>query len=704
MSAEWPWSRAIRPVLQSEVSECGLACLAMAAAHAGHRIDLAGLRQRYPISAKGATLAELMRVAADLDLAPRAVRCELDELGDLRLPAILHWDLNHFVLLEKVGGDKVVILDPAQGRRDLAVSTVSRHFTGIALELTPAPGFKPVTAKAALRISDLWSNITQARGAIVQIVGLSLLLQITALALPLFLQLVIDESIGQGDGDLLLLLTIGFGALYLFNTLTQALRAWVVLTVGETMAFQLAGNVVRHLIRLPTAFFERRHVGDLMSRIGSIKPVQELLTQGVINVAIDAVLALTTLIVMLMMRPMLAMIVLALTLAYAGVSIILFPQWRARSEEEIVARAKADTNLLESMRSIRSIKIHGHEGIREAGWRNLFADVVSASYRADRTAIQLNLAENLLLNLQLVLVVAIGASMVIGDTMTVGALLAFVAYRTSFAASATQLVSRVQDWRMIGLHLDRLADIVGESREEVGLVQPRAAGFHPPVIRLERVSFAYSPTEPPVLQDISFEIPAVANLAIVGASGSGKTTLLRLLLGLLVPTSGQILIDGVPLGAQSIANWRARIGAVLQDDAMLSGTIADNIAFFDPHIEMENVIACATFARINDEILAMPMQYQSFIGDMGGALSAGQRQRILLARALYRSPDAIFLDEGTANLDANNEVELAEALSRLHRTRVSIAHRPALIERATHVVEISGGQARFVRGTHVLAA
>ncbi|MGH6614990.1 peptidase domain-containing ABC transporter [Sphingomonas sp.] len=690
-SVEWPWSRRIRPILQSEVNECGLACLAMAAANAGHRVDLAGLRRRYPISSQGMTLAELMRIAGGLELSPRAVRLEIDELGELQLPAILHWDLTHFVLLERVSGSKVTILDPAVGRRTISVEETSRHFTGVGLELTPSPDFTPIVARSALRISDLWTRITRLRGAMAQVVGLSLLLQVTVLALPFAQQIIVDEAIGQGDNSLVLLIAIGFGFVYLLNVLLQALRSWVVLTLGESISFQLAGNLVRHLIHLPVSFFERRHVGDLLSRIQSIKPIQELLTQGVVNVAIDALLALTTLIVMLLISPTLALVVLITSALYALTSLLLFPQWRARSEEEIVARAKQETHLLETMRSVRAIKLHGMETMREAGWRNLYADVVSSSYRADRTAIQLTLAENLLFNLQLLLVLAFAASMVIAGTMTIGLMFAFLSYRTSFATSASQLVHRVQDWRMIGLHLDRLADIVSEKQEQIGLAPPRPNELRPPAIRVERLSFAYSPTDPPILHDVSFDIPAGSYLAIIGRSGSGKTTLLRLLLGLLTPTSGQILIDGVPLGPATIAAWRSRVGAVLQDDAMLQGTIADNIAFFDPHADMEDIISCASFARIHDEIMQMPMQYHSFIGDMGGALSAGQRQRLLLARAMYRSPDAVFLDEGTANLDEANETALADSFARLRRTRIVIAHRPALIEQALQVIELDQG-------------
>jgi len=691
---EFPWSRQLTPVLQAEAAECGLACLAMAANAFGHKTNLPGLRRRYSTSMKGATLAELMLIATDLDLGPRPLRLDLEELPELRLPAILHWDLNHFVVLEKLAPGRVTILDPATGRRTIGMAAASRHFTGVALEFQPTPGFKPREERSILRITDLWSKLTHYGGASAQIVLLSLLLQLTALAMPFFMQLTIDEAIGQGDANLLGLLAIGFGTVYCLNALIQGLRSWVVLTLGESLAYQLAGNITRHLIRLPLAYFERRHVGDLLSRISSIRPIQDLLTQGIVNVAIDSLLALTTLIVMLVISVPLALTIVISTLIYFGISLALFPRWRQRSEEEILSRAQEETYLLETIRAMRAVKLHGNEAMRQAGWRNRNADVISANYRSGMIAIRLALAQNILFSLQLIIVVYLGAQAVIDETMTIGLLLAFLSYRTSFSDSAAKLINQIQQWRMIGLHLGRLSDIVGERPEEIGIAPPKAAISRPAAIRVEHLSFSYSPTEPPVLDDISFEIPAGGFAAFVGPSGAGKTTLMRLLLGLLTPVSGRILIGGIPLGPATIAGWRARVGAVLQDDSLLTGTLADNIGFFDPHFDAEHAELCARFARVHDDIAAMPMGYSSLIGDMGSTLSGGQRQRLLLARALYRDPDALFLDEGTANLDLENEIAISDAVARLSVTRVVIAHRPALIERAQQVFEIVDGKVR----------
>ncbi len=695
---DFPWARKIAPVLQSEAAECGLACLTMIARHYGHRVNLAGMRRSHAASMKGSTLTDLVAVADALQLGPRPLRLDLEELPQLKLPAILHWGLDHFVVLESVGARGATILDPAVGRRAIGRKALSDNFTGVALECQPTADFEPQTAQVRIRLSDLYSRLTNYGPAIAQVIGLSLLLQVTALVAPFFLQITIDEAIAQGDASLLLLLGIGFGAVFLLGALVEALRGWVVLALGESLSFQLAGNVIRHLMRLPLAYFERRHVGDLLSRLGSIEPIEKLLTQGMVNVAIDSVLAITTLIVMLLISVPLTLVVLATTSLFFGISFVLFPAWRQRSEEEIVARAGEETFLLETMRAVRAIKLHGAEGMRETGWRNRKADVVTASYRSDMFNIRIDLVDRILSQLQFIAVIFVGAQAVIAETMTLGVLLAFLAYRSNFTASASKLVDQIQQWRMVGLHLERLADVVGEAPEAIEPAAPRGAPM-PAAIRVENLSFAYHPTERPVLENVSFEVPAGGYVAIVGPSGAGKTTLMRLLLGLLTPTSGRIVIDGVPLGAATIAGWRARVGAVLQDDALLTGTLADNIAFFDPRPDAERIADCARFARVHDDVAAMPMGYSSLIGDMGSALSSGQRQRILLARAMYRDPDALFLDEGTANLDEANEAAIGDAVEGLDATRVVIAHRPALVERAATVLRVEGGSVRVERTT-----
>jgi len=703
-SFEWPWKQTVRPMLQSEAAECGLACLAMVAAHYGHKVNIGGLRSQFPVSMKGVTLAQLIQIAAQIELAPRALRLELNEISQIQLPAILHWDLNHFVVLQSVGKNDVTILDPAVGKRIITKTKLSEHFTGVALELTPTADFKPIDARVKIKLSDLWSRLVNFKSALYQVLSLSILLQMTALALPFFMQLTIDEAIGQADASLLVLLVVGFGFVYLINIVIAALRSWVTLTLGQSISFQLSGNIVRHMLRLPTSYFESRHVGDLMSRFQSAGPVQTLLTQGFVNALIDAFLAITTLIVISLISIPLMLVVVVTTAVYITVRLLMYPAVRQRTEEEIIANAKEDTYLMESMRSIRAIKLHLNEPMRENGWRNRYAAWVTADYRLQMYQILSQFAESLISSGQYLLIILIGASAIISNDMTIGILLAFLVYRSSFMESATSLVEHAEDWRLLSLHLERLSDIVAEPREEVGMTAPREDILPPPAITVENLYFKYGVDENYVLEDLSFEIPANSFVAIVGESGIGKSTLLRILLGLINPTSGRCLIDDKPLKPSILGDWRGRISAVMQDDHLLSGSISDNICFFEDNPDRKLIENACRCAHIHETIVEMPMGYQSLIGDMGNALSAGQRQRVMLARALYRRPDALFLDEGTANLDEKTEHAIADIIASLDITRIAISHRPALVERADIVLRLSAGKIERIDQTPEPAA
>jgi ATP-binding cassette subfamily B protein RaxB len=387
--------------------------------------------------------------------------------------------------------------------------------------------------------------------------------------------------------------------------------------------------------------------------------------------------------------------VVGFTFVYFLFSMAMYPGLRRRTEEEIVARARQETHLMESMRAIRAIKLHTHEAARESGWRNHYADVISASYRAGMYNIRLNLAEAFLFNGQFLLIVFMGASAVMAQELSIGLLLAFIAYRTSFVSSAAALIDQIQQWRLVGVHLDRLSDIVVQAPEPL-VITPREELLPGPEIRGQSLTFRYDPSDPPIFEDLDFTIPSGSLVAITGPSGAGKTTFMRLLLGLLTAGEGQLLIDGQRLTPATVAAWRSRIGAVMQDDHLLTGTLADNISFFDSVPDQERMEMVSRLALIHDDIMRMPMGYHSLVGDMGAALSSGQRQRLLLARALYRDPDILFLDEGTANLDEDTERKVVDTIAALPITRIVIAHRPMLIERADIELRLENGRLRKV--------
>ena len=679
------------PIIEAaEAAECGLACLAMIASYHGHNVDLSGLRQRMSVSLQGITLRALMTMADQLSLSPRALKVELDSLDKLKLPAVLHWDLNHFVVLAKVSKTEAVIHDPACGRRIISTPELSKHFTGVALELTPSPAFKPLEMRSPVSIQQLWSGMTGLWRALAETFSISAVLQIVTFAAPFQMQLVVDQAIYNSDQDLLMVIALGFGGLVILQYGIQFLRDRVILIAGNLLGFQVVGNLVRHLIRLPSAFFEKRHLGDILSRIRSSEPIRNAITQGLVGAIIDGVMSLVAVIVMFLYSGVLTGIVLLSAGLYMGVIALVYPTMRSRSLEQILASAKEQTNLMESLRAAVTIKIMGREVEREAVWRNMYAGVVNTGISVGSLQISTAAVQSILAGLQTVLVIYLGAAYVIqGAGFSVGMLFAFLSFRQTFTERMASLVNQFMQFRLLGLHLDRLGDIINaepELADDTSLPLRVLGG-----IEARNLSFRYGAADAPVLQDCSLNIAPGEFVAITGMSGGGKSTLLKLLLGLYPPDAGEILLDGHVATPAIWRSWRSQIGVVAQDGRLLSGSIADNIAFFDPDLHMERVIAAAQAAKIHADIMRMPMQYLSLIGDMGSALSGGQRQRILLARALYRQPKVLILDEGTANLDEATEAEIAALISKLPITRIVVAHRPKLVSKADNVYILEAG-------------
>ena len=669
-------------IRQAAATECGLACLAMIACYYGRRNDLNALRREYPVSLKGATLRTVMDIAAELGLAGRPLRLEIEHLRSLRTPAILHWDMNHFVVLRHVGRSGITIHDPAFGVRRFALAEVSKHFTGVALELTPDGAFRAYQPAPKLSLLDFLGQISGLGPALIQTLVLSAVLQLYVLATPFYMQIVVDNAIAKNDHDLLLVLALGFALFLLINTGATLIRARVLTYAQRALAFQMGTSLFRHLLRLPMTYFEKRHVGDLVSRFSSTEPVRALLAEGLVTALIDGTMAMLTGAMMFLYRPSLGLVVLTALALYIALRIAFYHLMRRRTLDLIEARSRESTTFIETMRAVQSIKIFTRETERSAVWMNRYAEVVHAKASTGLLKQAFHVANEAIFGLENVLIIYLGAQAALAGEMTIGMLFAFISYKHQFVDKAARLVERAIEYRMLDLHLERLSDIAGAEPEQ-GHCRP--AAYQQPIegnIEIRDLCFRYAEGEPFLLRNVNLSIRTGEYVAITGPSGCGKTTLLKVILGLLAPTSGEIMVDGVPLRVLGHQAFRKSIGVVMQDDQLLSGSIADNICFFDESFELDHMMHCAELAGIHEEICRMPMTYNSLIGDMGTSLSGGQKQRVLLARALYRRPRLLFMDEGTSHLDVATERQVTAAVKALGLTRVIIAHRPETIASA----------------------
>lgn len=684
-------SRRLPVILQTEAAECSLACLAMMASHHGYRSDLASLRRRFSLSLKGVTLADVVRMAGELQLSARPLRAELDQLDQLQLPCILHWDMNHFVVLAAVRRGIAVIHDPARGERRLPLAEVSRHFTGVALELTPGTGFEPCNERQRVTLKQLLGPISGLKRSLGQIFVMALALEAFMLLAPFFLQWVVDGALLSNDRDLLVTLVIGFALLVGLQVATGALRSWAVLYLSSTLNLQWLGNVFAHLMRLPVAWFEKRHAGDVMSRFGAIQKIRETLTTSFIEAVLDGLLVVATLAMMFFYSALLSAIALGAVLVYGALRWAFFRPLRAATEEHIHFDARSDTHFLESLRGVQAIKLFNRQDDRRARFMNLVVDAMNADITTKKLELVFAASQKLVFGLERIAVVGVGALLVMEQHFSVGMLFAFLAFKEQFAQRVSGLIDKLVELKMLRLQGERLADIVlavpeaqGEGLQQGREVEPR--------LELRDVSFRYADGEPDVLRACSLSVEPGESVAIVGPSGCGKTTLLKLMLGIHPPQSGEIRIGGVPLAQLGLAPWRRMIGTVMQDDQLFEGSIGDNIAFFDAAADPAWVEECAQLACIHDEISEMPMGYHTLIGDLGATLSGGQKQRVLLARALYKRPQILFLDEATSALDVDKERLVNQAIRGLNITRVIVAHRPETIASAGRVVVLQAGR------------
>jgi ATP-binding cassette subfamily B protein RaxB len=674
-------------ILQSEAPECGIACLAMVASFHGHRTDLSAMRLRLSPSLKGVTLKHIAQIGETMGLTARGVQVPLESLGKLRLPAILHWDMNHFVVLADVSGRKITVHDPARGKRVLTLEEASRHFTGVAMELTPSAEFQKKDEREGMRSWQLLGVASGLKGTIAQIVLLSLALEVFAIAMPFFLQLTVDRVLVGRDRDLLTVLGMAFGVLVVIQVAVTAVRAWVGVYLSTNINLRLLTNLFNHMLRLPLAWFEKRNIGDIVSKFRSVDAIQKTLTTTFVETAVDGLMVVLTLIVMLYYSVTLTTVVVAAALLYGLLRWMFFYPQRYATDEQIAHEARSSTHFIETLRGMMAIKLNLRESERRSSYQNLVVDQTNAGVRVQNVGILQRGSNALIFGLENVIVIWLAAIAVMDGKFSVGMLYAFLGFKLLFLSRIINLIDKWNEFRMLDLHVDRIADIALAEPEASKPSLPGEVASGDLVVEARGLGFAYGP-EGFAFRNVNLTISPGETVAIVGPSGSGKTTLIKVLLGLLQPTEGEVRVNGRNLADWDASQYRSRVGAVMQDDQLFVGTIEDNISFFDTEHDPARVRECARTAMIDDDIMTMPMQYNTIVGSLGTALSGGQKQRVLLARALYRIPKILFLDEAFDQIDVALERRISTAIAGRKVALVIVSHRPETVASSVRRMEM----------------
>lgn len=676
-------------VHQTESSECGLACLAMICGHYGKNIDLIALRRQFNLSARGTTLSGLTGIAEQLGLATRPLSLDLDELGALKMPCILHWEFNHFVVLVSVRHNRAVLHDPARGRRTMRLAELSQSFTGVALEVWPGSTFAADTVRNRLSLATLMESVQGLMGTLGKIFCLSLVIETINLMMPVGTQLVMDHAIPAGDRGLLTLICIGLMLFILLRTAVSMLRSWSSLIMTTLINVQWQSGLFNHLLRLPLSYFERRKLGDIQSRFGSLNTLRETFTSSIVGALMDGIMVIGVVAMMVLYGGWLTWFVLGFTAVYVLIRLLTYSTYRQLSEEALVRDARTRSYFMETLYGIATVKMQGMSERRGTHWLNLEIDTINTEIKITRMDLLFGGINSFIGACDQIVILWLGASLVIDNQMTIGMFIAFGSFREQFANRVFSLTNFLLQLRMMSLHNERIADIAIHSQEARKPDISVDIAMRPVSLETYNLSYRYDSQSAPVFSDLCIRIFPGESVAITGPSGAGKTTLMRVLCGLFEPDVGKVLVDGTDIQQLGVNNYHKMIGCVMQDDKLFSGSIRENICGFDEGENEDWMMECAKASYIHNVIMKMPMGYQTLIGELGEGLSGGQKQRIFIARALYRKPGILFMDEATSSLDHESEKYINKAIKQLNITRVIIAHRETTIASADRIIPLA---------------
>ncbi|MEB6117180.1 peptidase domain-containing ABC transporter [Enterobacter roggenkampii] len=676
-------------VHQTESSECGLACLAMICSHYGKQSNLIALRQQFNLSARGTTLSGMTQIAEQLGLATRCLSLDLNELSALKTPCILHWDFNHFVVLVSVKQNRAILHDPARGRRKVGMEEMSKYFTGIALEVWPGSTFAAQPTSHQFSLRSLAAKVHGLKGMLGKIFFYSLIIETINLLIPIGTQLALDHAIPAADMGLLTVICIGLFLFTLLRVALSSLRSWSSLIMTTLINVQWQSGLFTHLVRLPLSYFERRKLGDIQSRFGSLNTLRETFTSSIIGALIDGTMMMGVIVMMILYGGWLTGVVIGFTALYVLTRLLTYSTYRELSEETLIRDARTRSYFMETLYGIATVKMQGLSERRGTHWLNLEIDTINTEIKITKMDLLFGGVNAFIIACEQITMLWLGSKLIIENAMTIGMFIAFGVFREQFADRIWSLTNFLMKLRMMHLHNERVSDIALNVREMKKPDREIINTMQPVTLETHALSYRYDEHSADVFRNLSFKVSAGESVAITGPSGAGKTTLMRVLCGLFEPLSGSVTIDGYDIQQLGLNNYRKIIGCVMQDDKLFSGSIRENICGFDDKGDKEWMEACARASYIHDVIIKMPMGYETLIGELGEGLSGGQKQRLFIARALYRKPGILFMDEATSALDEESESYVNAAIKKLNITRIIIAHRKSTIASAERVIQLT---------------
>jgi ATP-binding cassette subfamily B protein len=671
--------------------ECGAACLAMILNYYGYATSISEVQERCGVGRDGLTALEIVKAARLYGFRVRAVSVKQDEFRFVNLPAIVHWEFNHFLVVERWSENWVDVLDPAMGRRKLTLEEFDEGFTGVAVMVEPGAQFEQRAQQKTLTAWAYMRSLVQTRSTLTQIIGASLLLQLIGLGAPLITEVIIDQILPGKDINMLVLMGIGMLILIIMQATTTLLRSSLLIYMQTRIDAHMMINFFEHLLSLPYRFFQLRLNGDLLARVNSNGAIRDLLTNQLISTLLDGGTVIVYFFILLTISKTIAE--MSLVIGAIQIALLLFtsPAIRRLTQRNLEAEGKTQGYLNEALSGIATLKAAGAEQRSLEKWENLFFEEMNVSLRLSYLSLVVSTILGIVGALGPLALLWVGAMQVINGTMSVGTMLALNTLAIEFLTPLGSLAGSLQQLQVVRSHFARIADVVGAQPEQ-DLTRVKTPQRLTGRVELRKVSFQYDQNAPMILQDINIRIAPGQKVALVGRTGSGKSTLGKLLVGLITPTRGDILYDGEPLENLNYQAVRSQFGIVLQEAFIFSGSVKENIALNNPDMDMRQIVEAAQMAAIDEDIEKMPMGYDTLVSEGGSAFSGGQRQRLALARALANRPALLLLDEATSALDVATEQTVERNLSRIPSTQIIIAHRLSTIRNADVILVLDQGR------------